>query len=82
MLDMKRLNVSSNLSFNGKLFIEFLALKYISFLHKAMLDAHLYTKYTIRELLDCPEIIERFDRAGYDPQTGEVMDKQVNVFGN
>jgi hypothetical protein len=41
---MRRLHVSSDLSLDGKLFVEFVALIFISYLHKAMLDAHLYTK--------------------------------------
>ena len=45
-------DVSSDLSLDGKLFIEFVALIYISYLHKSMLNAHLYTKYTMHEVLD------------------------------
>jgi transposase len=79
-LDMRRLNVSSDLSLDGKLFIEFIALIYISYLHKAMLNAHLYTKYTMHEVLDELETIERFDREGYAPQLGEITDKQSDIF--
>ena len=79
-LDMKRMNVSSDLSLDGKLFVEFVALIYIAYLHQAMLDAHLYTKYTMHELLDYLEVIERFDREGYAPQIGEIADKQVEVY--
>jgi transposase len=79
-LDMRRMNVSSDLSLDGKLFVEFVALIYISRLHKAMLDAHLYTKYTMNELLDDLEIIERFDREGFAPQLGEITDKQLGIF--
>ena len=79
-LDMKRMNVSSDASLDGKLFVEFVALIYISYLHKAMLDAQLYTKYTMHELLDYLEIIERFDREGYAPQIGEITDKQLEVY--
>jgi transposase len=79
-LDMRRMNVSSDLSLDGKLFIEFIALIFISYLHKAMLDAHLYTKYTMHELLDELEVIERFDREGYAPQLGEITDKQCEIY--
>ena len=79
-LDMRRLNVSSDLSLDGKLFAEFIALIYISYLHKAMLNAHLYTKYTMHEILDELEAIERFDREGYAPQLGEITDKQSDLF--
>ena len=79
-LNMRRLNVSSDLSLDGKLFVEFIALIFISYLHKAMLDAHLYTKYTMNELLDYLEIIERFEREGYAPQLGEITEKQRNLY--
>jgi transposase len=79
-LDMRRLNVSSDLSLDGKLFVEFIALIYISYLHKAMLNAHLYTKYTMYEVLDELEVIERFDREGYAPQLGEITEKQSDIF--
>jgi len=79
-LDMRRLNVSSELSLDGKLFIEFVALIFISYLHKAMLDAHLYTKFTMHELLDELETIERFEREGYAPQLGEVTEKQSDIY--
>jgi len=80
-LDMKRMNVSSDLSLDGKLFVEFIALIFISYLHKAMLDAHLYTKYTMHELLDEFEVFERFEREGYAPQLGEMTKKQLELYG-
>jgi transposase len=79
-LDMRRLNVSSDLSLDGKLFVEFVALIFISYLHKAMIDARLYTKYTMHELLDDLEIIERFEREGCAPQFGEITEKQRDLF--
>jgi len=79
-LDMRRLNVSSDLSLDGKLFVEFIALIVIAFLHKAMLSVHLYKKFTMHELLDELERIERFDRQGHKPQFGEITDKQRELF--
>ena len=79
-LDMRRLNVSSELSLDGKLFVEFVALILISFLHKAMMDAHLYTKFTMHELLDELEVIERFEREGYASQLGEMTKRQSDLF--
>ena len=79
-LDMRRVNVSSDLSLDGKLFVEFIALIFIFYLHKAMLNAHLYTKYTMHELLDELELIERFDRQGCTPQLGEITDKQREFY--
>ena len=44
------------------------------------LDAHLYTKYTMNELQDCLEIIERFERESYSPQLGEITEKQRDLY--
>jgi transposase len=79
-LDMRRMNVSSDLSLDGKLFVEFIALIYIAYLHKAIREAHLYTKFTMHEILDEFEIIERFDYEGYAPQLSEITEKQSEIF--
>ena len=79
-LDCRRLNVSSDLTFDGKLFVMFVALIFIAFLHKAMIDAHLYIKHTMHELLDELEMIERFERQGHRPQFGEVTVKQSDIY--
>jgi len=79
-LDMRRMNVSCDLSLDGKLFVVFVSLIYISYLHKAMKDAHLYGKYTMQELLDELEMIECFEREGFSPQIGEITTKQCDIF--
>jgi transposase len=79
-LDMRRLNVSSDLSLDGKLFVMFVALILISFIHNAMKQAKLYAKYTMQELLDELEMIERFERQGYKPQLGEITVKQRDLY--
>jgi transposase len=79
-LEMRRLNVSSDLSLDGKLFVMFIALIFISFIHNAMKQAKLYLKYTMQELLDELEMIERFERQGHKPQLGEMTVKQTDLF--
>jgi transposase len=79
-LDMRRLNVSSELSLDGKLFVVFVALIFISYVHNAMKRTGLYSKYTMHELLDELELIERFERQGHKPQIGEVTKKQADIF--
>ena len=79
-LDMRRLNVASDLSLDGKLFVVFVALIITSYLHNAMKRAHLYPKYTMNELLDELELIERFERQGHKPRIGEVTKKQLELF--
>ncbi len=75
-LDTRRLNVSSDLSLDGKIFVVFIALIYTSYLHIAMKSANLYPKFTMHALLDELELIEQFERRGHKPLIGEVTKKQ------
>ena len=43
-LNFRRMHVSSELSLNGKLFVEFIALIYLSYVKKAVQDAKLFDK--------------------------------------
>ena len=77
---MRRLNVSSDLSLDGKLFVVFVALIFTSYLHNAMKRAFLYQKFTMNQLLDELELIERFERQGHKPQIGEITKKQLDLY--
>lgn len=79
-LDMRRLNVSSDLSLDGKLFVVFVALIFTSYLHNDMKRTNLYQKFTMNELLDELELIERFERQGHKPQIGEITKKQLELY--
>ena len=79
-LDMKRLNVSSDLSLDGKMFVVFVALIFISHLHNSMKSANLYHKFTLHELLDELELIEQFERHNQKTLIGEVTKKQSDIF--
>ncbi|MEW5785722.1 MAG: hypothetical protein AB1767_11735 [Bacillota bacterium] len=50
-LDMKRLRIHSSASMDGRLFVQFIALIFMSALRKKMRDTGLIEKYTVRELL-------------------------------
>jgi transposase len=50
-LDMKRLHIHTSSTMDGRLFIQFIALIYLSALRKKMRDTGLTEKYTVRELL-------------------------------
>ncbi|MCC3358991.1 transposase, partial [Bacillus sp. REN16] len=60
-LNFRRLQVSSELSLNGKLFVEFIALIYLSYVKKRMQEAGLFEKWTLQGLLDELDMIERFE---------------------
>jgi len=59
-LNMRRTSVSSDENLEGKLFVQFIALIYLSYIDKAMRDNNLYNDYTMQELLDELDIIECF----------------------
>lgn len=79
-LNMRRTRISSEQGLNGKLFVEFVALIYLSYLKKQMQDAHLFKDYTISGLLDKLDLIECFERPGSKLQVGEVLDKQKQIY--
>jgi transposase len=79
-LNMRRTLVSSELSLDGKLFVEFVALIYLSHIHKRMRDQSLYKDYSLNEALDKLDVIECFEYSGKDLVVGEVLDKQCKLY--
>ena len=79
-LNFRRMQVSSELSLNGKLFVEFVALIYLSYVKKAMQDAKLFDKWTLQGLLDDLDTIELFEAPGYGRILGEITDKQEKIY--
>lgn len=79
-LNFRRMQVSSELSLNGKLFVEFIALIYLSYVKKGMLDAKLFEKWTMQGLLDELDTIELFEAPAHGRILGEVTDKQEKLY--
>ena len=52
--------VSSETSLSGKLFVEFIALIYLSYIKKQMQDNNLFKDYTMQQVLDKLDVIECF----------------------
>lgn len=80
-LNMRRTSVSSSENLEGKLFVQFVALIYLSYIKKAMSDHSLYGKYTMQELLDELDIIERYEHLGRRHYLGEITKKQQELYG-
>jgi transposase len=76
----RRLLVSSESSLDGKLFVEFIALIFLSYIKKQMQNKELFKTYTITELLDELETIESFNRPGRRIRFSEVTQKQRDIF--
>ena len=79
-LSFDRLSVSSDQSLDGKLFVEFIALIYLSYIKKIMQDKNLFKKYTMQELFDEFDIIECFEQSGKKMRVGEVTVKQIELY--
>ena len=79
-LNFRRMEVSSELSLNGKLFVEFIALIYLSYVKKKMQDAGLFEKWTLQGLLDELDTIEIFESPEHGRLLGEVTKKQEELY--
>ena len=79
-LNLRRLMVSSEKSLDGKLFVSFVSLIYLSYIKKHMQDAGLFQNYTVQSLLDKLDLIECFENPGYDLRVGEVLGKQKRIY--
>ena len=79
-LNLRRTMTSSESSLEGKLFVEFVALIYLSYIKKKMEETGLFAKYTMHELLDELDVIECFTEPGKSPIQGEVLKKQEQLY--
>jgi transposase len=79
-LNMRRTLVSSEQSLDGKLFVQFVALIYLSYINKQMKTNKMYKDYTLHELLDKLDIIECFENEGKKLRVGEVSEKQKEIY--
>ena len=75
-LSMRRTSVSSEENLEGKLFVAFLGLIYLSYIDKAMHDAKLYKTYTLHDVLNELDIIECYAHPGHRLRVGEITNKQ------
>lgn len=79
-LNFRRMQVSSELSLNGKLFVEFIALIYLSYVKKKMQEAKLFDTWTLQGVLDELDTIEILESPEYGRILGEMTEKQVGLF--
>ncbi len=79
-LNMRRTTVSSDSALEGKLFVQFIALVFLSYIKKQMSDQELYKKYTMQELLDEFDVIECFEQPGSNLRVGEMTKKQEGLY--
>ena len=79
-LNSRRTSVSSEENLEGKLFVQFVALIYLSYINKVMNEQGLYRNYTLYELLDKLDVIECFEQPGHSATVGEITKKQKDLY--
>ena len=77
---MRRMLVSSEQSLDGKLFVQFIALIYLSYIKKQMQSSDLLIDYSTDTLLDKLDVIECFIEPGRRLRVGELLEKQRNIY--
>jgi len=79
-LNLRRTAVSTEENLDGKLFVQFVALIYLAYIDARMREKGLYRDYTLQELLDEFDIIERFEHPGKQSHLGEITKKQLELY--
>lgn len=79
-LNLRRTAVSSEKSLDGKLFVQFIALIFLSHITKKMQEQHLFKKYTLQEVLDELDLIECFEIPGQKLTVGEITSQQRDLY--
>lgn len=79
-LNMRRTSVSSEENLEGKIFLQFVALIYISYIKRAMDEAGLFKNKTLQELFDDLDVIEKYQAPGGAAYYGEITKKQGDLY--
>ena len=79
-LGMRRMSVASEENFEGKLFVQFIALSIMSYIKKSMDDNGLFKNYTMQSLLDELDVIEYYQQPGKAHHLSEITDKQRKLY--
>ena len=79
-LNMRRVAVSSEQSLEGKLFVQFIALIFLSHITTKMQAEKLFRQHTLQEVLDELDIIECFEVPGQKLQVGEITRRQQDLY--
>jgi len=79
-LSMRRMSVASEENFEGKLFVQFVALQLVSYIKKCMDDKGLFKDYTMQSLLDELDTIEYYQQPGKTHHLSEITEKQRKLY--
>lgn len=81
-LNLRRLAVSSEQSLDGKLFVQFISLIFLSFITRKMHENNLFKDHTLQDILDELDTIECFDAPGRNLHVGEITKRQMDLYSN
>ena len=79
-LSMRRMSVSSEENFEGKLFVQFVALQLMSYIKRQMDVNGLFNDYTMQSLLDEIDVIEYYQQPGKAHHLSEITEKQRKLY--
>lgn len=79
-LNVRRLAVSSEQSLDGKLFVQYIALIFLSHITRKMQESNLFKDYTLQEVLDELDVIECLEVPGQRLMVGEMTQRQVELY--
>ena len=79
-LSMRRMSVASEENFEGKLFVQFIALQLMSYIKKQMDKNGLFSDYTMQSLLDELDVIEYYQQPGKAHHLSEITNKQRKLY--
>jgi len=80
LLNLIRLAVSSEKSLDGKLFVQFMVLIFLSCITKKMQKSKLSREYRLHEVLDAISMIECFEVPGRKLQTIKATMRQLDLY--
>ncbi|TXT43709.1 MAG: transposase IS4 [Spirochaetes bacterium] len=78
-LALRRTRCSNDANFNGKVFVQFVALSMVSHIRNVMREYELFKKYTYRQILDEIDVIEYFEYPGKAGNWAEITVKQGQI---
>ena len=79
-LNMRRMLVSSEQSLDGKMFVQFIALIFLSYINNQMQIKKMYKDYTLQEVLDTLDVIDCYKFEGKEMRVGEILEEQVAIY--
>jgi transposase len=79
-LNLRRTSVCSYQNLEGEIFLQYIGLIFILYVHKHMKDNNLYKNFTMESLFDELDIISIFYYSNQNNHYGEITKKQLEIY--